>query len=166
MLANMHKIAQLTDIYVNDREDMVKRVAYRVGGIPNAEDVVQETFENAVRYASSFEGDVNDMKSWLTTLMQNVTKDFMQTERNQGAVKESQEDRIIEDLELEVWKSQVVDEVAEHIENMNEPAREVIRLFVVLGYSVKEVARLTGLSWYAVRQIIHRFKTEMKEQYA
>ena len=156
-------LVELTDYYEKEYDKLVKRMSWRCGGMVHAEDVVQEAFARAIQYINSYDPEKASVERWMTMILNNAAKDFQQDERNQGMC--MQEDIVIEDFDEWVHTEHVAEEILEAIDVLREPAKEIIRLFIVMGYQVKEIHHITGVGWHAIRKAIQRFQHGMKERY-
>jgi RNA polymerase sigma factor (sigma-70 family) len=158
-----NKILELTEYYTEQKDRLIKRVSYRAGGIHNAEDVVHEAFTRALQYIDAYDPQKRPLPAWFNTILNNALKDFKRAERNAGT---TQEEQIIEDLDMEIFKSEVVEELINQIEAMKDPAREILQQFVVLGYTAKEVVQTTDLNIHTVRKCIADFYKSARDRYA
>jgi RNA polymerase sigma factor (sigma-70 family) len=160
----LNKVTTLTEFYCSEYDKLVKRFSYRAGGIPNAEDVVQEAFTRALYYIDSYDPNNKVMEAWFNTIINNTLKDFKRQERYQGMVAEP--DRIIEDLELAAHDEQTLEKIMLEVKDMDEPAKSILELFVFLGYQSKEVVQLLDVNLWTVRKCIQMFYDDMREKYA
>lgn len=157
-----NKVLELTEFYTAQKDRLIKRISYRAGSMHNAEDVVQEAFTRALTYIEAYDPEVRPLPAWFNTILNNALKDFKKAERNAGTVTE---EGVVEDLDLEIFKSEVVEELVKQIQEMQEPAKEILKQFVVLGYTAKEVVRTTDLNIHTVRKCIADFYKSAREQY-
>ena len=153
----------LTEFYAEQYDKLVKRVSYRAGGPANAEDVVQEAFTRALTYIDSFEPDRDALGAWFNTILNNALKDFKKQERRQGA---TTDEPIIEDFDKYMYQQEQLEVIFQEIDDMPEPSRSIIRNFVVLGYSAKEVARMVDANIIAIRNTVQLFREYIRRQYA
>ena len=153
----------LTEYYNEMHDKLVQRFQKRSGGWHNAEDVVQEAFARALKYINSFDPEHKPMAAWFNSILNNAFKDFRKEERRQGMVAE--EDQIIDDLDTIVFKSETVEALLNHIDEMPEPKKTVIRLFVIQGYTAEEILQQTELNIASVRKIVHEFYTDVRERW-
>lgn len=159
------KLDELSAHYRHNRENEVKRFSYRAGGIENAEDVVQEAYTRAITYLHAWDRDKTSFGQWFSTVLDNALRDFKREERQQGLV--MQEDKVVDNLELEVDKEKVIEKMLQEIEEMPlERNREILRLFVVLGYQAKEVAQILEANVHTVRKVVADFYKYAREVYA
>lgn len=158
---NVNKVLILTDFYQKNRDKLVTKLSRRAGGVPNAEDVVQEAFTRALQYINSYR-DGQKFENWFNSILNNALRNFKQEERNQGRVKDT--DRIVE-LEEAAYNQQIVSRVLADIDALKEPAREVIRRFVVLGYTSKELAQSMDINVWTIRKAIKQFYHHTRANY-
>lgn len=156
----LNKVTELTEFYCNNLDKLVKRYSYRAGGIENAEDVVQEAFTRALTYIDSFDPNNKELAAWFNTICNNSLKDFKRQERLQGLV--TQEDRVLEHIDLAAHDEQLIEEIIEYVMQMPEPSRSIIESFVLLGYAAKEVVQLLDINFHTVRKCIQLFYEDMR----
>lgn len=159
----MNNLQALTEYYEADRDALVKRVSHRVGGIPNAEDVVQEAFTRALVYIGSYDPLNSPLPAWFNTILVNATKDFLRQERDQGAIRVEEE--FSDDLEDLALRAECIEDILGDVGAMDEPAREVIRQFVFFGTPAKSIARSQNLNIHTVRKYIQDFYADIRQRY-
>jgi len=159
---NDNKVLTLNEYYIKQYDRLVKRVSYRAGGIPNAEDVVQEAFTRALTYIDAYDPAQKPFAAWFNTILNNALKDFKRAERNAGT---TVDEPVIEDLDAEIYKSEVVEELLSEIDQMKEQSKEILKQFVVLGYTAKEVVQATDFNIHTVRKCIADFYKAARERY-
>jgi len=130
--------------------------------MPNAEDVVQEAFTRALTYIEAYDPAIKPLPAWFNTILNNALKDFKKAERNAGT---TTEEGVIQELDSSVFKSEVVEDLVTQINDMQYPAKEILKQFVVLGFTAKEVVQTTDLNIHSVRKCIADFYKSAREQY-
>ena len=158
-----NKIIELTEYYVDQRDRLVKRYSYRAGGPANAEDVVQEAFARALRYIDSYQPEVRPLPAWFNTILNNAWHDFRKEERDQGMIRVDED--VIDNLDNEVFKSELVEKLIAEIDGMKEPASEILRRFILLGYTAKEVVQSSDLNIHTVRKCIADYYKSVRERF-
>lgn len=160
----MGNITDAIEKYYNDNyQRLVKKVSYRVGGIPNAEDVVQESFCRALMYHRAYDPKRQQLGGWFNTIINNATRDFKKIERNKGAVHHDEE--LSEPLDSTMFKSEMVAKILDELDQRHPDQAEALKLYVVLGFTMKEVAEVTNYSPMFVKKLAHSFRQDMREKY-
>lgn len=142
---------------------MVKKLGNAVGGPANAEDVVQEAYTRAITYYSAFNGE--DFEQWFSGILRNCIAQFRKEEQARGAVNiEEVEDEpsIFEDPFFRSIKNEIEARIAA------KPASQshILRLHFLEQYSPSDIERVVPETNGAIRQIIFRFRNELRGTYA
>jgi RNA polymerase sigma factor (sigma-70 family) len=138
-------------------QDGLLRYAARILGDPErARDVVQETF---LRLWKQDPADVDDhLPEWLYTVCRRCALDVLRKEGRMSRFEEGEIDRVPSVAPHPGDAVEARDSAAQAAELINRlPPRqqEVIRLKFQVGFSYKEISRVTGLSIGNVGFIIH-----------
>lgn len=141
-----------------------KRIQGRVGGIVNAEDVVQEAFSRALRYKDSYSND-NPIEHWFNTILMNSVSDFQRIERLGGLSDGYEEEEGTDSMDNSQFKSEMVERVLNHLEEYDKDSRKVLEASLVYGWLPREIAEFSPLSANHIRVTIHRFKEAMRVRY-
>lgn len=138
--------------------EVVYRVACRILGDPGlAEDVVQDTFIQVHRFASTFRGETA-LRSWILTVAVNLSRRAFVMRRardREGAV------RISEDLPETSSGGGLREPVQAALTRISVDHRVAIVLSCVEELSAKDIARMVGCSEGTVWSRIHYAKREL-----
>lgn len=141
------------------RSTYIKRISRRAGTPEAAEDVVQEAYARALKYSYSFIG--GDLDKWMSTIIGNALRDYMNMERGHSGVDWSEEETAPEELAPAAMKR----EVLELISTKKDDHREVLEMFYKQEHSAMDISQLTEHSYAKCHKIIQRFREELKELY-
>ena len=157
---------RLEQFYIDNYDLYVKRNSRRAGGVENAEDVVQEAFCRALKYANTFEEDNGrDIETWFNTIVRRALYDFKRIELKQGMTA-SIDSGETEAVEISGVDQVMSDELMEAIESKKEPShRNVLYLALVKQYPPRDIVEVLDLGIHNVNTIIARFKKEMGDKY-
>jgi len=155
---------EISDFFYEQYHMLVKRVNFRIRNEWDAEDVVMDAFRKAVEYQDSYNPSTHQIGAWFNTIMNNSIRTY-QKEKFMKHIE------VDEDAEIPVEETYETQDMVEHIieditNYRNEAAREVLRLFLVLGYNYAEVEQVTGVPIRNARFYVDEFKQEMREKYA
>ena len=152
--------------YAENYEVLCKTVQGRVGGMYNAEDVVQEAFVRALTYANSFDSVRASLPTWIGTILRRAMFDFKRGELQQGMVREeSDPDEPM--FEFPATCTITVDEIRKDIDAVADPEhKDVLRLTYVHQYTPREIEEIMDLGLANIKKIRSRFKNEMVAKYA
>lgn len=154
----------ISEFFRKEYNTLVKRVNFRVRNIDDAEDIVMDAFRKAVEYKGSYSPHTQEFGAWFNTIMNNSVRTF-------------QKEKFMKHIEVEEEWDIPVDEpyekidMAEHIladmnAYQNETVKEVLRLFLVMGYNYAEIEQVTGVSIRNARYYVDEFKKRMQEKYS
>ena len=157
----MNTLDELMHMYDEEYPAFVKRVSYRVGGMTNAEDVVQEAFTRALTYIEAAR-EINSVRAWFTTILNNATRDFKQEERMDGMVRD---EPVTEPLDELCFKHELIETVLAEADKYSMPENEVLMLAIRHEWKPREISKISPLNPNNIRVIIHRFKHKMRHKY-
>ena len=127
-----------------------------------AEDVMQESFLNAFTKLHTFKGDVT-FGAWLKRIVINSCLDTIKSGKMElHAINEDVMSMADDGDDWNVPDETTVSEVISAIDNLSEPFRSVVRLFLLEGYDHKEIAGILEISESASRTNLHRGKSILK----
>tara|TARA_R100000501_G_C2572409_1_gene78798 strand:+ start:248 stop:718 length:471 start_codon:yes stop_codon:yes gene_type:complete len=135
-------------------DGIVKKIARHTGNIYNAEDVVQETYYRTCKYWHTFT-DGMVFNTWFGTILNNAIKDYFKKEMSHGMSEDLPPDhhapiRILQRIELS--------ELLADIDEQDERVSRILRLYLLDGYTSKEVAEIVPESAANIRKIVQRFR--------
>jgi RNA polymerase sigma-70 factor (ECF subfamily) len=136
-------------------------LAYRTGNRAEAEDLVAEAFERALRARRRFDPRRGSEKAWLYTIALNCLRDQLRREAaERRATERSQQDgaadRTFEAVE-------VSDQVARAMSVLSEEEREAIALRYGAGLTLREIARVTAQRKTTIEGRVYRALRKMRD---
>ncbi len=140
--------------YIGLFHGTVYRLAYSyVKNKADAEDITQDVFLKLYKFHGEFQADEN-CKAWLIRVTINLSKNLLRsgwftkrTELTEDIPCEDEEDRSL----------------IEYVMKLPEKYRVTIHLYYYEGYSVKEIADMTGASVSSVTTRLMRGRERLKE---
>lgn len=154
-------IAEIEAHYIANRQALVKRFTFRSGSVENAEDIVQESYVRAMRYYRSYDG--SNFDRWLSRILNNSMRDLKRQER--GYVPYEYDEDTDEGVACSSYPEHVMREINELIDTKSVVQMEVLKLHLQQEYRATDIAKITDYSEAQCRQIIKRFRDELKELY-
>lgn len=143
---------------------LVKSVANRVGGMYNAEDVVQEAFFRALKYSDTYDHEVSELQTWFGNILKRAMYSFKRDELQQGMVRDGLDtEEPVEDFRA--LGVSTLKEVAEEISQKKESHRVVLDLAYIKGYRPREIVEIVDEGIRNIYTILDRFKQEMVDKY-
>ena len=144
----------------SSRETLVRRARTLVGPA-DAEDVVQDAFERALR-AGSVRSD-GDPRPWLNRITRNVAYDTLKSRARTAAVPAAPD---AESAEHAVVRHETAAELDDALQSLSPALRRTIVMHDLQGYSNHEIASLDGVSYHTVRTRLFRARRSMRDAFA
>jgi RNA polymerase sigma factor (sigma-70 family) len=138
-------------------EESIRRlygyVSYRIGPGPDAEDVVSETIERALKYRSSYDSRRGTAAAWLTGIANRCIADQMGGRARQDLYGLDAPEGFADNL---TSRTAVRADLARALATLDDRSRELIALRYGADLSSKEIGRILDLKPGAVDVAIHR----------
>jgi RNA polymerase sigma-70 factor (ECF subfamily) len=169
----------LERIYEANVDGLYAFVFYRVGRDEAlAEDVVQETFANALDHIDRYDAGRGSVQSWLCTMSRNVIRDQLRAHRRSIELAATW-DRIDETLaqifealdraplsDEVIARAETRDVVNMTIANLPEHYRDVLEHKYVAGETIEEIAGRLELSNDATKSLLARARRAFRDTFA
>jgi len=128
-----------------------------------AEDAMQDAFIKAFSKLQQFKGDVT-FGAWLKRIVINTCLDAIKARKMELYSINEEVMSVATEEDWEVSDATTVAEVQAAIDQLKEPFRVVVQLFLLEGYDHSEISEILGISESASRTNLHRGKQVIKEQ--
>lgn len=168
----------LEHLYQDHVDGLYAFVFYRVGKDPTlAEDVVQETFAQALDRLDQYDPDRGAFRAWLRVLSRNIIRDHLRQHRRgrEFAARWEQIDKtlaqVFEALDQKPLSDEVLvreetrDLVNMTIANLPERYRSVLELRYGSGHGIEELANRLKLGREAAKSLLARARRAFKEAF-
>ncbi len=143
------------EILLEKYGNIVLRVAYSyLHNMSDAEDILQDTLIQYLRYAPEFDSEVGE-KAWLLKVAANLSKNKIKYNK----IRET--DELAEELVSEEKTDLAF--VWDVVKELPEVQREVVHLFYHEGYSTKEIADILSRKESTVRSDLLRARKQLKK---
>lgn len=132
-----------------------------------AEELMQETFYNAVKNINKFRNEAS-MKTWLCKIAKNKWIDYLKKSKvsSEVSIDEIEEKFIlVNSFEEEFSNKEKVIDLYKKIHNFDEKTREVIYLRIRADLSFKEIGEIMGETENWARVTFYRAKVKLKEEF-
>ena len=149
-------MTELVEIYEKNYDKMCKTISRRVGGIVNAEDVVQNTFVKALTYQRKEMG-AKELEKWLNTILYNESFTFNRIENDHGVSRAWEE--------FDIAKTKLQETLSKKTWDFfnSGPNSEILNMYFKLGYTAKEISLLLLEDFYKVKNVVKKFKRGIKD---
>ena len=168
---------ELEKAFRENRGQLLALARRMVRSEADAEDVLQQAFENAVRHQGSFEGR-SAVTSWLYRITHNTALMHLRSRRRKGAesldaypeevksalVHSARDDEFIEDPEDFLSRLGMRDVIANAMNALSDTDRKIVNMRLHEQRSTSEVAKAVGLSATATKTRLHRARAELRAQ--
>jgi RNA polymerase sigma-70 factor, ECF subfamily len=144
-------------LILSSRASLVRRARTLVGPA-DAEDVVQDTFERALR-ARTVRSET-DPRPWLNRIARNVAFDALKSRARAGALTPALPDA--ESAEHTVVRHETAAELDGALNTLSPALRRTIVMHDLQGYSNHEIASLDGVSYHTVRTRLFRARRTLR----
>jgi RNA polymerase sigma-70 factor, ECF subfamily len=134
-------------------------VAYRTGDGPEAEDLVSEVFERALRYRNSYDPRLGAPLTWLLGIARRCVDDALR--RRPMSTTGPPESASPQDLETETVERLTL---AAAIDQLDERARDLLALRYGADLSARQIGVFLGLKTNAVEVALHRAITRLRAE--
>lgn len=154
----------LEKFYRENRFRLVKIMSNRAGSVSNAEDVVQDAFERALKYSNSFQPEKQKLGAWFNTILNNALRDFKVNERRMGMSVEYDERKDEGDFVLEL-EEDILESVKKDIAEKSYPLSRALYLYFFCQYKPRDIVQVLPISNTYVRTGVKEFKQQMSSGY-
>lgn len=169
----------ITRLYDEHVDGLYAFVFYRVGGdAALAEDVVQETFAQALRRRDEYDAGRGSIATWLSTLSRNIIRDQLRAHRrgDELAAAWQQIDQSLGQIFAALAHSPLPGEVLQRSEtrdlvnmaiaNLPEVYRTALTRKYVAGESLEQIAAALGISADAAKSLLARARRAFRETFS
>lgn len=159
--AQVYKLIE--DHYRKNFNTLIKKVRNAVGGHHNAEDTVQEAYTRALKYWQTFVL-TGSFEPWFHTILNNCIKVTQKDNILNGLVQEDTETAVLESNDCDADSVVLINEIGDYLAKYPKQQQDIIIMVLVFGMTSKEVAEVTMYQSEAIRQMVNRFKKEIRDK--
>lgn len=127
----------------------------------DAEDVVSQTFLQALENINTYQNRGIPFGHWLFRIAANIMGRHRKHKQRERLWNDSQESEYSEKTEIDLDLEKL--ELLKHMQNLPDSQRQVLELRFIQDLSVKDVANILGRSEGAVKQLTMRAVSRLKE---
>lgn len=148
--------------YKKNFSKYVLQMSFRAGSVQDAEDIVQDAYERAIRYSNSFSAD-KDFDTWFGRIRYNCLKDNRKKERGHAMVEFDEFD--FEGTDCQQYTDEQKAQIQKFLESKSTEQQEILHLHFNLNYQVSDICAVLGSNYPATHQCVRRFREELKEHH-
>ena len=116
-----------------------------VSDLPTAEDVLQDGFIRVYSKLSSFAGS-GSLAGWIRKIIVNTTLEHIRRKKDLELIENDSQISNLYDTDNSAVSKLTTDELLKYILELPEGYRTIFNLYVIEGYSHKEISELLGIS--------------------
>jgi len=150
---------QLYEIFA---PEIYRFVFFRVKSRQDAEDLTQKIFIKAYKALIKSKGKFKNFRAWLYQISRNTVIDYYRTLK----IHISWETKIIKskvNVEKEALFKEEVEEAFQLLEKLKTKEKEILILYYIQGFQLKEIAKIMKKSPMAIRLTKHRALKKLKK---
>ena len=156
----------IEEIYQEYAKTVYKYIFCLTGNKDLSEEIVQETFEVAIKNIDKFKGDCK-VSTWLCQIAKYIWYKILKKEKKEEKISfETVEDVVVSDMLLEekVLEKQEKIEVFKKIQTLDEQTRTVMYLRILGNLEYNEIAEIMNKTPSWARVVFFRGKQKLKEE--
>ena len=155
---NREQVYALIEIHYKDHaKNSMNRLRMGLGSIHNAEDTVQEAYLRALTYWKAYDAS-KGFDQWFSTILSNCIRDTQRNIITNGMVQEDLTALAVDSLEFDMTDHLLLNEIKAKINSYPTYQAHILRLYILEGYTSRELADVTDQSAEAIRKMVSRFK--------
>ena len=129
----------------------------------DAEDLASDVFVKVFEKYDTFDADKASVSTWIYTITRNTLTDYFRTRKVFVEIPETLEaDSSVED---EVCNTEMLDTLANALENLDERERDIIILRFYSGKTLKEIAETMHISYAYVKVLQNKALAALKKYF-
>lgn len=151
---------QIAEVYKRDYKTFHKMAIRKVGDFW-AEDLVQETFERALKYSPTYNPQLSMLDTWINRIFDSVVKKYRHANN-------------LEELTEESWVTEegphnnfenVLEDFIKDLIGYKENQKQVLYCYFILGMRPREVLQVVPESLHNINWIVADFRRDMRGKY-
>lgn len=155
----------LEQYYRNNYRTLIKKLQRSARSRHNAEDIVQDAFTRAFQYWKSFNvSEEKSLEKWFNGILRNSFNQYRIKNILHGMFVELNEGMLFFH-KPSAYFNLIIKEIEGLINKKKSEEIFILRLFFLLQYKPADIAKVSPKSNEAIRQVIYRFRQELKEVY-
>ena len=154
--------AGFAELLTELRPSLHRYVARMTGSVVDGEDVLQDALARALE-AFPGAGPLDNPGGWVFRIAHNATLDFLRRQARERAVETSEESPAMSNLAPGVEARLALAASVRTFLRLPVSQRSSVLLMDVLGYSLEEIAGITGATIPAVKAALHRGRERLRE---
>ncbi|GAA0720621.1 RNA polymerase sigma factor [Clostridium malenominatum] len=151
---------QIENLYILYKEDVYKYLISLTHNETLSEDLLSETFVNAIRSIGNFKGE-SSIKTWLFSIARHLWLQSLRKEKPTVEYNDLLGLYVWESLEDKFITTEIMSRISELLEEKDERTQTIVNMRIK-GYSYGEIGKEVGISESSARVIDFRTKKWIK----
>ncbi|MCM3273021.1 RNA polymerase sigma factor [Paenibacillus elgii] len=152
----------ITKIYLLYYDDLYRFLVTRYPNPDHIDDIIQNTFLEALRHMDSFKGD-SSIKTWLFGIAKHQLYRSLRKNKLQLPLDDSSEAELA--AQTDFSDKVLAEQIMERLNRLDPPHRDIMRLRLLHGLSFKEIAQWTDRTETYCRVNFYRMKEKLRKEY-
>ena len=140
-------------VYVEYEPKVRAYIQSRIGNPEDVKELCSEVFLNVMSKKEQFSGEPKAISSWIYMITKHTVAGFYRSYRANEEIPEELSDDT--DIEASLYSAEMLDRLADALEQIDEKLRDVIMLHYFGEKTLKEIAAAKGIS-YPYAKILHK----------
>ncbi|MBO4897859.1 MAG: sigma-70 family RNA polymerase sigma factor [Clostridia bacterium] len=136
-------------LYKEYREKVLAYLKSRVAGAEEAEDICQDVFEQILKSLPRYDAERSSVSTWIYNITRFTLIDYIRTKHEGMPLPENM--AVLDDIEEKIIRKETLENLAKVLKAMDREERDIIILRYYKGYTLTEIANLTGISYGMVK---------------
>ena len=151
-------------VYQEYQPKVTAYIRSRVSNPADIEDICSDVFLNVMSKKEQFSGEPKAVSSWIYLITKHTVADYYRSKRISEEIPETFTDEL--DVEAEIINAEMLDRLADALEQLDERLRDIIVLHYYGGQKLTEIAASMGISYPYIKKLhqkaLDRLKTLMQ----
>ena len=136
-------------LYKEYREKVLAYLKNRVVSTEEAEDICQDVFEQILKSLPRYDSEKSSVSTWIYNITRFTLIDYIRTKHEGVPLPENL--AVMDGTEEKIIRKETLENLAAVLKEMDSEERDIIILRYYKGYSLTEIAHLTGISYGMVK---------------
>lgn len=149
-------------VYIEFKDKVTRYVRGKMVSVHDTEDLVSDVFVKVFNGLADYDESRSSLSTWIYTITRNTVIDYF---RKAKCFCEIPDELCLEDdTEEGLLNEEALEQLANALENLEERERDLLLLHYYKNKSLKEIARIMGMS-YSNTRIIHKKALDRMKQW-
>ncbi len=154
-----------SEVYDEYSQKIYRYIYFKVPSEQIAEDLTGSTFLKFWEYIGKSEKQVDNLQAFLYSIAHNLIVDYYRQRKESLEIDQAKQivdeisDKIVNRIEID----QEINKLIEAVSNLSDDYNDIITLYYIEQYSVKEISKMIGKTENNIRVTLHRAIKALKK---